>query len=44
MTSQPGKKTIAKHKLSNISRNKGNQSMKVGQLIERNMRKIFLAI
>ena len=34
MTSQPGKQTIAKHILSNISRNKGSQAMEFGQLIE----------
>ena len=42
MTSQPGKQTIAIHILANISRSKGNQTMKFGQLIERNMRLIFL--
>ena len=43
MTSQPGKQTIAKHILSNISRNKGNQAMKCGQLIEYiTWEKIFL--
>ena len=36
MTSQPGKQTIEIH----IS--KGNQNMKFGQLIECNMRNIFL--
>ena len=30
------------HILPNISRNKGNQTMKFGQLIECNMRNIFL--
>ena len=30
------------HILPNISRNKGNQTMKFGQLIEYNMRNIFL--
>ena len=34
MTSQPGKQTIAVHALPSISRNKGNQTMKFGQLIE----------
>ena len=38
MTSQPGI-----HILTNISRSKGNQEMKFGQLIEYNMRNIFLA-
>ena len=42
MTSQPGKQIIAMHILSNISRSKGNQKMKFGQLIEYNMRNIFL--
>ena len=42
MTSQTGWQTIAKHKLPNISRNKGNQAMKFGQLIEYNMRNIFV--
>ena len=39
MTSQLGKQTIA---LLNISRRKGNQTMKFGQLIEYNIRKFFL--
>ena len=34
MTSQPGQQTITIHILSNISRSKGNQTMKLGQLIE----------
>ena len=42
MTSQPGKQTIAIHLLSNISRSKGNQTIKVGQLIEYKMRNIFI--
>ena len=42
MTSQPGQQTIVIHILSNISRSKGNQTMKFGQLIEYNMRNIFL--
>ena len=40
MTSKPGKQTIAIHILPNISRSKGNQAMKFGQLIEYNMRNI----
>ena len=40
--SQPGKQTIAIHILSNISRSKGNQTIKVGQLIEHEMRNIFI--
>ena len=42
MTSQRGWQTIAIHILSNISRSKGNQTMKFGQSIECNMRTIFL--
>ena len=42
MTSQPGQQTIAIHILPNISRSKGNQEMKFGQLIEYNMRNIFV--
>ena len=34
--------TIAIHILPNISRSRGNQTMKFDQLIEYNMRKIFL--
>ena len=41
-TSQPGKQTIAIHILPDISRSKGNQAMKFGQLIEYNTRNIFL--
>ena len=40
--SQTGTKTIAVHILPDISRSKGNQTMKLGQLIEDNMRNIFL--
>ena len=42
MTSEPGKQTIAMHILPFISRSKDNQRVKFGQLIEYNMRKIFL--
>ena len=42
MTSKFGEQTIAIHILSNITRSKGNQAMKFGQLIEYNMRNIFL--
>ena len=42
MTSQPGLQTIALHILSNISQNKGNQTMKFGQLTEYNKRNVFL--
>ena len=41
MTSQSGKQAIAIHTLLNIPRNKGNQTVKFGQLIEYNMRNIF---
>ena len=43
MMSQPGKQTITIHKFK-VSRSQGNQSMKFGQLIEYNMRNIFLEI
>ena len=42
MMSQPGKPTIATHILLNISRSKGNQAMKFGQLIECNTTNIFV--
>ena len=42
MTSQPGYQIIAIHILPNISRSKGNQVIKFGQLIEYNMRNIFV--
>ena len=42
MASKPGQQTIAIHILPNISRSKGNQTMKFGQLIEYNMRNIFV--
>ena len=41
MTSQPGKQTIVTYNC-NISRSKANQTMKFCQLIEYNMRNIFL--
>ena len=41
MTSQAGQQTIVIHTLPNISRSKGNQTIKFGQLIECN-RNIFL--
>ena len=40
MTSQPGKKN--KYILPNISRSKGNQTIKFDQLIKYNMRNLFL--
>ena len=42
MTPQPGKKTITIHILPYISGSKDNQTVKFGQLIKYNMRKIFL--
>ena len=42
MTSQPGKQTITILILSNISRSKGNQTKKLGQLIKYKMTIIFL--
>ena len=42
MTSQPGLQTIAIHILPNILRSKSNQTLKFGQLIEYNIRNIFL--
>ena len=42
MTSPPGKETIAMLILPNISRSKGNQTMKFGQVIEYDMRHVFL--
>ena len=42
MMSQLGKQAIVIHILTNISRIKGNKTMKFGQLIEYNMRKIFV--
>ena len=42
MMLQPSKQTTAIHILPNISRSKGNQTMKFGQLKEYNMRNIFL--
>ena len=42
VTPQPGKQTTAKQILSNISKRKGSQKMKIVQLIEYSMRNIFL--
>ena len=42
MTSQSGKQLITIHILPNISRSKGNCTMKFGQLLEYNIRNIFL--
>ena len=37
MMSQPGKLTVAIHILPNISRSKGNQAIKLGQLLKYTM-------
>ena len=42
MTSQPGQQIFAIHILTNISRSKDNQPTKFGQLIDCNVRIIFL--
>ena len=42
MTSQSVKDTIVIHILPNISRSKGNQTMKYDQLLEYNIRNIIL--
>ena len=42
MASQPGKQLIAMHVLPSISRSKSNQTIKFGQLIEHDIRNIFL--
>ena len=42
MMSQPGQKTIVIHILLNILRSKDNQTITFSQLIEYNMRNIFL--
>ena len=42
MTSQTGQQIITIHILPNISKSKENQTMKFGQLIENEMRNIFL--
>ena len=34
MTLRPGKQTIAIHILPNVLRRKGNQAMKLGQLVQ----------
>ena len=40
--SQPGEQTITLHIFPNISRSKDTQAIEFGQLIEYNLRKIFL--
>ena len=42
MTSQPGYQTVKINTLPNILRSKDNQAMKFGQLIEHNMRNVFV--
>ena len=42
MMSHPGQQTVVIQILPNILINKGNQTMKLGQLTECNMRNIFL--
>ena len=42
MTPQPGQQLTTMNILPNISTSKDNQAMKFGQLIEYNMRNIFL--
>ena len=42
MTSQPGSQTITIHISINISRSKGNQTMKFDQLIKNNLKNIYL--
>ena len=42
ITSQNGKETIRINILPDISRSKGNQTMKFGQVIEYNLRHILL--
>ena len=42
LTSQPGLQTVAIQILANISKSKGNQTTKFGQLIGYNMRNTFV--
>ena len=42
MTSQAGQQIISIHIFHSISRSTGNHTMKFGQLIQYNVRKIFL--
>ena len=44
MTLQTGQQIITAHILSNISRSKSNQTMKLSQLIEYNKRNIFTKV
>ena len=40
--SQPDQQTVTIHILPNISRGKGNQAIKFGQVIEENKKNMFL--
>ena len=42
MTSQSCEQTVVIHILANISRSKGNQTMKLGYLIDYNLKKTFI--
>ena len=42
MTSQPGYQTIVIHVLTNISKSKDKHAIKTGQLLEYDLRNIFL--
>ena len=42
MTLHSGQQSLTIHILPNITRSKGNQTMKFGHLAENNMRNIFL--
>ena len=42
MTSETGQQAITIHRLPDISKTNGSQTMKFGQLIEFNMKNIFL--
>ena len=44
LISQPGKLTITIHILPNISKSKGNKTMKFGQLTEWKVKNIFFKI
>ena len=44
MTSQPGERTITIHILPNISRIRGKQAMKFGQLVEYNKKNVYFKI
>ena len=42
MRPEPNKKTVPTHLFPNLSRSKGNQAVKFGQLIEYSIRNIFV--